>query len=489
MYFDFHFSSQGHNHQKDDKVCQDASWSYSNDNASIAVVADGHGSNNYPRTDRGSRFAVEVAGQAIKEFVETVAEDEEEFHLDSDKFLLQLEKRILAKWYEAVEIDLQANPFAEDELALVSDRYKSFYLNGERQEKAYGTTLIAVCQTKSYWFGIHIGDGKCVCVQPDGTTDEPIPWDEQCQQNITTSICDSNAIEEFRHCFSTTIPIATFIGSDGVDDSYTSIQELHGLYTSILTVFAQQGQAIGLKEVEEYLPTISRKGSGDDVSISGIITFPLPSALVTLMQTQAQLDAINLEYSRLEQELRVEKEELERFLREQQKMWASYHSVSQKVGEQQDRISSITQKLDKAFDQRERIIRENERAQQSLKEEWEKSSPKGETLTKRSHSEHQTHILLEETIYPFEEFVERTKSQNTSNSDNESVPAIKVVLEQEERQHSVDDDNDATQTAEATNIPSEMASLNSYSNGLLKLASICKKRRFVSGNIGETDNE
>ena len=72
--YDFAFSVQGYNHIKSDKVCQDSSGHYSDDSMAVVVVADGHGSDNYPRTDRGSSFAVEAAITAIREFVKTAEE-------------------------------------------------------------------------------------------------------------------------------------------------------------------------------------------------------------------------------------------------------------------------------------------------------------------------------------------------------------------------------------------------------------------------------
>ena len=125
--------------------------------------------------------------------------------------------------------------------------------------------------TNEGWFGIHIGDGKCVELLENGTLCEPIPWDEACEQNITTSICDSDAIEEFRYVIQKDFPAALFIGSDGIDDSYSSEMELHELYRNIFIVFADHGAEVGSNEVRDYLPKITRQGSGDDVSIAGII--------------------------------------------------------------------------------------------------------------------------------------------------------------------------------------------------------------------------
>ena len=56
----------GYNHIKKEKVCEDASGNYSDEKMKICVVADGHGSDNYPRTYRGSKFAVDAVINCIK---------------------------------------------------------------------------------------------------------------------------------------------------------------------------------------------------------------------------------------------------------------------------------------------------------------------------------------------------------------------------------------------------------------------------------------
>ena len=95
--------------------------------------------------------------------------------------------------------------------------------------------------TDEYSFGLQIGDGKCVYIDADGKFSEPIPWDENCQLNVTTSICDSDAIDEFRYFVTENTPTAVFIGSDGIDDSYASDEELYALYRSILKIFIENG--------------------------------------------------------------------------------------------------------------------------------------------------------------------------------------------------------------------------------------------------------
>ncbi len=336
--YDFAFSEQGYNHIKSEKVCQDSSGHYSDNSMAVIVVADGHGSDNYPRTDRGSSFAVEATIAAIREFVKTADDSAIDISVDSESYLEQLAKNILANWYAAVDADLEKYPFSEEELSKVSDKYKKRYMSGERQEKAYGTTLIAACQTKNYWFGLQIGDGKCVCISQDGSMYEPIPWDEDCQANITTSICDSEAIEEFRYCFMNECPVATLMGTDGIDDSYANSEEMYVLYRSILAIFAEHGQEIGEAEIKTFLPGLSRKGSGDDVSIAGIVSSTLSTTFIEVLKAQCEYSNAKAQREQAEREVTLAAEKQEYVLSAMKKAKMNYDLCVQKATEAKEAI-------------------------------------------------------------------------------------------------------------------------------------------------------
>ena len=338
--YDFAFSEQGYNHIKSGKVCQDSSGHYADNSMAVVVVADGHGSDNYPRTDRGSNFAVEATITAIKEFVKTAEASAIDISEDSDSYLEQLAKNILANWYAAVDADLEKYPFSEEELSKVSDKYKKKYLSGQRLEKAYGTTLIAACQTNHYWFGLQIGDGKCVCISQDGSMYEPIPWDEDCQANITTSICDSEAIEEFRYCFMTECPVATLMGTDGIDDSYANSEEMYVLYRSILAIFAEHGCETGENEIKAFLPGLSRKGSGDDVSIAGIVSAALSTTFIEVLKAQCEYSNAKTQREQAEREVTLAAEKQEYVLSAMKKAKMNYDLCVQKATEAQKALET-----------------------------------------------------------------------------------------------------------------------------------------------------
>lgn len=126
----------------------------------------------------------------------------EAFLAEPDMMLIQLEAAIINDWNESVRSHYEANPFTEEELDCVSEKAGASYRSGHRIERAYGATLIAAAVTRDYWFGIQIGDGKCAAFDEAGICTQPIPWDEKCFLNKTTSICGSDALRDFRHFYS-----------------------------------------------------------------------------------------------------------------------------------------------------------------------------------------------------------------------------------------------------------------------------------------------
>lgn len=292
--FAFSATETGYNHTRINKVCEDASDFYDDEKMHICVVADGHGSDNYPRTEFGSKFAVDAAIKNVIEFVNT-AEKSQVINDAENNFerMNQLAKSILRSWYESVEEDYNKKPFTEKELEKVSDKYKKRYLSEnieERKvEKAYGCTLIIYVITDDYSFGMQIGDGKCVLIDENGQFLEPIPWDDDCQLNVTTSICDDDAIDEFRFYISDKMPTAVFIGSDGIDDSYANEEELYALYRSILKIFIEHGDEVGKSEIREYLPVLTKRGSGDDVSMGLIINQKRAKSISSVFEMQIEV--------------------------------------------------------------------------------------------------------------------------------------------------------------------------------------------------------
>lgn len=304
-YTAFSFTSIGYSHITAKKVCQDSSSWYQDEIASIIVVSDGHGSANFTRSDRGSRFACDAALNAAIAFLKDVILEDLLDEGRRDEVVLQLCKNIMLRWNTMVDRDVACDPFSKSEVENVSEKYREGYLRGISTEHAYGATLIIAIITRDFVLAIRNGDGQCVAVDRDGRFSTPIPWNEDCEFNITTSLCDSEAIDEFRYWFATDLPAAIFIGSDGVDDSYATVDDLYNLYRRICLKALDEGPDAAAEFVKDALPEITKRGSTDDVSIAGLINTKELAQAQDALEIAQNIREIQLEDARREQKKRI----------------------------------------------------------------------------------------------------------------------------------------------------------------------------------------
>lgn len=282
----FHMSERGEGHLHDGRVCQDSSASFSDECGTVAVVSDGHGGCDYVRSQIGSAMACEAAVKNIRRLFENISP--EAFLAEPDMMLIQLEAAIINDWNESVRSHYEANPFTEEELDCVSEKAGASYRSGHRIERAYGATLIAAVVTRDYWFGIQIGDGKCAAFDEAGICTQPIPWDEKCFLNKTTSICGSDALRDFRHFYSEKIPTAVFMGSDGIDDSFKNEEDMYDFYKTILYAFSISDYTQAVDELKAYLPRLSKEGSADDVSIAAWMDMDALKSVVDKIKAEGE---------------------------------------------------------------------------------------------------------------------------------------------------------------------------------------------------------
>lgn len=278
----------GKNHVRMGMGCEDYADSYSDEGLSIIVISDGHGDKNCFRSGIGARIACEAALYTCRHFHMEKAYIADILSMDFGGMLRELEVQIADVWRERVLRHSELNPFTEEELHQADDAVQEMYRSGARMEKAYGCTLVAAVLTETYWYALQIGDGKCIAAYPDGVFVEPIPKDEEnCYGNHSTSLCNSNAVEFFRHYYSCLRPEAVFVFSDGVEESFESAALHHCLY-SIAYWVQDSGLETAKAKLDELLPQISEGGSGDDVSLAAAVSGE--SRLPRPRQTIEQVD-------------------------------------------------------------------------------------------------------------------------------------------------------------------------------------------------------
>lgn len=250
----YHKTFRGGSHEESGKPCQDFSYEYRSNSMAIVSVADGHGSDRYVRSDRGSRFAAEESVWTIRDYVDSVHGIPE----DRDRFLDAVVRTIVARWSGKVKADIEGDQLTSLEQEMAGERADG------PAEKLYGTTLLVACLTRDFAFALQIGDG-CFTVHRDGDVIMPMPEDPDCTGNRTSSICDSEAIGRFRSVWFDKVPEAITISTDGLYTTFRSDGEFMAYCDRIVDLCVRMSLT---DAVEPNLQKRARSGHQDDVSVA-----------------------------------------------------------------------------------------------------------------------------------------------------------------------------------------------------------------------------
>lgn len=261
-------SATGAAHLRTETPVQDSVLIEKHNSFTIACACDGHGGSDYIRSKRGSELACIAAAQCLKnsQFIEAMRLAETPRR--EEELILQLKKSIIFTWNELVREDVKANPFTGIELEPCTEALRQSLICSENLEIAYGTTLICAIAASSFFLALQIGDGMLLFMNESKEIFAPMPEDERCFLNYTSSICTENALECTRHYLTRELPKAVFLATDGVDKSFAEFQKLCEFYSLLFSSIEEKGEETAFSELEDFLPRLSKNGSGDDVSIA-----------------------------------------------------------------------------------------------------------------------------------------------------------------------------------------------------------------------------
>lgn len=245
----FNSTVTGYSHKIAEKKCQDFSLTWQNRSGSIriAAVSDGHGGEDYPLSDVGACLACQCALSVLKQVACSVGQlTDDPSH--TELMVRNAVRAILAQW-----------------------NYKIHDHKSMAAEREFGCTLIAYLQTPHYWLALQIGDGKFAILSSSGEWLQPVPWDDNCILNFTTSMCDDNAAAEFRFAYDTVMPKAAFLSSDGIDSTFEDGELLYNFYAHVMQSALEEERSQFANELPAFLSHFSEVGSGDDMSLAVII--------------------------------------------------------------------------------------------------------------------------------------------------------------------------------------------------------------------------
>lgn len=250
----------GSSHINRNKECQDRSRFFAGRKANVVIVCDGHGGEKHFRSSRGAEFAVETIISVADIFANTVTKKiTESFRL---KKLKDLEKNIIFEWRNKVAADIARDPFHEDEILKLSLSDQKAI--SENCYLAYGTTMLCVLQIQDYNYIIQLGDGNIVEIS-NGQIILPLENDPRIHFNYTTSLCAEDAFGSMRDAIvHRQEQQAFFLSSDGVFNSFT---DETAFYDFVNMIYENRNCMEIESEIKDFLPQLTKEGSGDDVSI------------------------------------------------------------------------------------------------------------------------------------------------------------------------------------------------------------------------------
>jgi len=480
--YTFNKSVRGHLHVMRDIPCEDYSCSFSDKNGRyhIAAVADGHGADSCFRSAKGSKFACEAALNCLKQFADSIlSSDESEKTLYYEAFsdrtsldvtLRRLTDLISAKWYDEVMADYEKNPPTSEEIGDYSEMYK----DGSKTTHIYGTTLIAALLLPSHLLLFQQGDGRCEVFFDDGTIEQPIPWDNRCQDTATTSLCDDDVLESFRSAvinLNKKKVIACYLGSDGVEDAYRDTYEdlggmhcvmggVHAFYKNLTckimdTTIEDFEDDLGdfLEFFSEY-GLFSKSGSGDDVSVAGIVDLSAVAEFTDNFEFDTKLYNIEEQLSIKENEL-LSKQRKHKILRKRMDEAKENFDNANKYSQKKEDLETLEEKYrnaKKEFSEYDSKYQSIEADISKLKKEFETLQygiqPHSETHTDNIPNESEN-VTEKELSAENEVSIEPKLSEEVSIKDTEekTVDCVEFkVLE-----NNTDNDNKTAATEEFDN--------------------------------------
>lgn len=250
-------TSIGYSHIKQNKVCQDYSECYKDDERNIISASDGHGGKIYIRSDKGSRFASLSIREIFKEI------KYKNLEIFNDKIEENIKIKILCRWNEFVENDILLNPFNEKELNGLNNEEKENLINNP--EIAYGSTLNAIMTLKDKLICVSVGDGGCLLIK-ENKVEEVFESDDENVANFTSSLCETDA---FNHIH---IKVVSNLNLDGAlvftDGFINPFQNLDNLNHLFIEQFLKLDDEKRKENIEYFVNKMGTKiGIGDDVSL------------------------------------------------------------------------------------------------------------------------------------------------------------------------------------------------------------------------------
>ena len=280
----FGHSVQGASHKINDIPCQDNFLKKECEGDTlILAVADGHGSQACPYSEKGSRIATRVFYRTMRDLCEAYADDQE-------KLLTYLNREGAERTAQAIDATwkkevVRAHKQAGHEFPVSSDcapqkekpqtkrpHPRTDIEQKEKEEiyRQYGTTLIGLLITPVFFFAFQLGDGDITFVDDDGV--DSVVRCEKILGVETHSLCKVGAWEHAvtvvrRREACMRLPQAFMLSTDGFANSYKNDEEFEKTCLDYFAMIREHGAKAVNDNLKEWLSETSELGCGDDITL------------------------------------------------------------------------------------------------------------------------------------------------------------------------------------------------------------------------------
>lgn len=237
------------------------------DRITILAVADGHGSEKCPRSDRGSQMAVNAFCDVVKKYL--VSYGQEKNGLENLVTFLNREgdmrfaQDICEEWQGRVKQSFYKNK----EESLLGDDGKPLW---DKVYSLYGTTLLGMLITDSFVFSFQIGDGDINLVTSNEIS--PMVEPEKFLGTETHSLSKADAWRKSvaslrRKNVEEGMPYLYMLSTDGFVNSYASENDFQKTCRDYYSMIGTHGFEAVSENLAKWLKETSELGCGDDVTL------------------------------------------------------------------------------------------------------------------------------------------------------------------------------------------------------------------------------
>jgi WD40 repeat protein len=262
-------SARGASHALGDIVNQDAGLveEVGDGSGCVMAVADGHGDPLHARSDKGSKFAVEIAVRILADWIKRYGDAGE---ADVRRAAAGLPEAILTAWRRRVADALKADPPHREE----AERLRAGASAGTQDGALlYGSTLLAAAICMRFVVYLQIGDGDIVAVTGEQTPRRPVTGRSDLPISQTDSLCQPDALTRFKlkvDFFTTdhARPDMIMMATDGYANSFDNDSEFLVVGHDFKKYLEDSGIDWVFSHAHAWLSETSERGSGDDITLA-----------------------------------------------------------------------------------------------------------------------------------------------------------------------------------------------------------------------------